>query len=139
MNVGSIATILLALAIGSAVGAVIVIWRCCPLRVVGTRATGTIERLVWRQVMAQDVRGAVPHPVSVLEAVLVFTTRRGETIRFLASIHGARAPGDQVPVRYDAARPAEAEIEAPSRPFRAAIILAVSSVLLLLAAAIVRS
>lgn len=136
MNTGSTATVLLALAIGFAVGAVIVMWRCCPLHVVGARATGTIERLVTRQIMVQDVRGAVPHPVSVLEAVIVFTTRPGETVRFRAGVNGAQAPGDRVPVRYNAARPTEAEIEAPSRPRLVAIGLAVSSGLLVLAAAI---
>lgn len=141
MNAGQSVTILLALAIGLGVGAVILIWRCCPLRVFGARATGTVERLIPRRVMVQDVPGAVPHPVSVHEAVIVFTTRSGEAIHFQSSIHGAgaRAPGDRVPVCYNAARPTEAEIETPSRPLQAAFFLAALSALLFVAATVAGS
>ncbi|MBL8095478.1 MAG: hypothetical protein JNL73_15005 [Anaerolineales bacterium] len=141
MTTTDIAAGLIALAFGSGFGAAALIWRCCPLRVFGTGATGTIERFVRREVMVQAVRGAVPRPVQVREAVIAFTTRAGETVRIQASVHGtgAKAPGDSVPIRYRVARPNEAEIETPSRPFRAALFLVVLSIALLLAAAVFAS
>ena len=134
MNVNDIATAMLALALGSGLGAVALIWRCCPLRVIGTGATGTVERFVRREVMVQEVRGGVPRPVQVREAVIAFTTRAGETVRIQASVHGtgAKEPGDSVPIRYRVARPREAEVESPSRPLRAVLFLAALSMALLL-------
>lgn len=141
MNIQDAGMALIVIAVGLGLGAGILIWRCCPLRVIGTPATGTVERVIKRTVMVQDVPRAVPHPETVRDLVIVFTTRTGDVIRFQTGAHGsgARAPGDSVPIRYRATHPTEAEVEGASAPFRAALVLIGLSAVLGVAAAIVLS